>query len=191
MKSGLLNIDDDKMLLQLMRDDSRIAFDTLYQKYWKLVLNTGYKRLRDINKAEDIAQDVFTQLWLRRKDIVVNNISAYLFTAVRNSTFTLLAKENRYIPINDLLLELKADRASADAQMLHKEFMKAYEAMVDALPNQQKTIFKMRYHEELTTDEIATQLQLSPKTVRNHLGRAITTLRATLMMTYILLFFPS
>lgn len=189
MKSNFLNIDDDKMLLQLMRDDSRTAFDILYQKYWKLVLNTGYKRLKDLSKAEDIAQDVFTQLWLKRKEVVVKNISAYLFTAVRNSTFTLLAKENRYIPINDLLLELKADRASADAQILHKEFMKAYEAMVDALPNQQKTIFKMRYHEELTTDEIATQLQLSPKTVRNHLGRAITTLRASLMMIYIIIFF--
>ncbi|NRF40534.1 RNA polymerase sigma factor [Pedobacter foliorum] len=189
MKSGLLNIDDDKMLLQLMRDDCRTAFDTLYQKYWKLVLNTGYKRLKDLSKAEDVAQDVFTQLWLRRKDVVVKNVSAYLFTAVRNCTFTLLAKENRYIPINDLLLELKADRASADAQILLKEFMKAYEAMVDALPNQQKTIFKMRYHQELTTDEIAVQLQLSPKTVRNHLGRAITTLRASLMMAYILVFF--
>jgi len=191
MKSGLLNIDDDKMLLQQMRDDCKIAFDTLYQKYWKLVLNTGYKRLNDINKAEDIAQDVFTQLWLRRKDLVVNNISAYLFTAVRNSTLTLLAKENRYIPINDLLLELKADKASADEQMLHKEFIIAYEAMVNGLPNQQKTIFKMRYHEELTTDEIATQLQLSPKTVRNHLGRAISTLRASLMMTYIIIFFQA
>ncbi|WP_214225953.1 sigma-70 family RNA polymerase sigma factor [Pedobacter sp. B4-66] len=191
MKSSLLNIDEDKMLLQQIRDDCRIAFDTLYQKYWKFVLNTGYKRLNDIGKAEDIAQDVFTQLWLRRKDLVVNNISAYLFTAIRNSTFTLLAKEKRYIPINDLLLELKADKASADAQMLHKEFMIAYEAMVDALPNQQKTIFKMRYHEELTADEIATQLQLSPKTVRNHLGRAISTLRASLMMTYIIIFFQA
>lgn len=180
MTPDLFNNDDDCVLLRQLQDDSKLAFDTLYQKYWKQVFNSTYKRIKDIDKSEDIAQDIFTKLWLRRAELSINNLPAYLNTAVKNSVFTLMNKESRYIPVNEHHLQIIAENTNADAEILRKDFMKAYEVLVNALPGQQRAIFRMRYHKDLSTDEIALQLHLSPKTVRNHLGRALTTLRASL-----------
>lgn len=189
MRPDLMNIEDDTLLLLRLSEGCRYAFDSLYQKYWKLVLNAAYKRLKDAGKAEDIAQDVFTQLWLRGKNREIKNLQAYLFTAVRNNVFTLMTRENRYVPVTESLLDRDQERDGADAELLRKEFIIAYEAMIDDLPDQQRIIFRMRYHEEFSTDEIALKLKLSPKTVRNHLGRAIATLRTSLILMYILMFF--
>lgn len=187
MNPDLLSITDEEMLLQHLHEGDKYAFDLLYQKYWKVVFNAAYKRLKDPEKAEDIAQDIFTQLWLNGKKTSIKNLQAYLFTAVRNKVFTLMTRERRYTPVTASLLELETERDGADAELLRKEFIIAYEVMIDALPEQQKVIFRMRYHEDLSPDEIAKYLNISPKTVRNHLGRAIATLRASLMMFCIFL----
>jgi len=189
MNPDLFNSDDDCVLLRQLQHDSKLAFDRLYQKYWKQVFNSTYKRIKDIDKSEDIAQDIFTKLWLRRAELSINNLPAYLNTAVKNSVFTLMSKESRYIPVNEQHLEIKSENTNADAEILRKDFMKTYEVLVNALPGQQKAIFRMRYHKDLSTEEIALQLHLSPKTVRNHLGRALTTLRASLMMLLLVLAF--
>jgi len=187
MTPDMLTSDDDFILLQQLREDSRPAFDILYQKYWKQVFNSTYKRIKDIDKSQDIAQDIFTKLWFRRNEEPINNLPAYLNAAVRNSAFTLMAKESRYIPVSEKHLEIGGEGANADAEILRKDFMKAYEILVDALPNQQRAVFRMRYHKELSADEIAVQLGLSPKTVRNHLGRALTALRAVLLTATLIL----
>jgi len=44
----------------------------------------------------------------------------------------------------------------------------------------------MRYQDELSPDEIALKLELSPKTIRNHLGRAKLKLRTTFMLFQLL-----
>lgn len=187
MEPSLKNNEDDTVLLAELKNGSMDAFNVLYQKYWKLVLNTAFKRTKDIEKAEDIAQDIFTQLWLRGKKMEVGNLKAYLMTSVRNSVFTLMARENRYVSVTEHLLDSAVERDGADAVLLRKEFLMAYEALIDDLPDQQRTIFRMRYHDDLTADQIADQLQLSPKTVRNHLGRAIAALRSSLMFLLILM----
>jgi RNA polymerase sigma-70 factor (family 1) len=182
MAPELLTSDEDYILLEQLRNDSRPAFDKLYQKYWKFVFNLTYKRIKDVDRSEDIAQDIFTKIWFNRAEIAIKNIPAYLATAVKNSVFTYLAKESKYIPVNEKHLEIEMQGGNADAAIILEDFIKAYEALIDNLPNQQREVFKMRFNNELNPDEIAFKLHLSPKTVRNHLGRALSTLRAALFI---------
>lgn len=189
MTPDFINSDDDSLLIKQLRNDSKSAFDKLYQKYWKHVLNSTYIRTRDIDKAEDIAQDIFIKLWSRRRECKIHNLPAYLNTAVKNSVFTLMTKESRYVPINEKHLEIQAESSNSDSEVLRKEFVRAYEKLVNTLPVQQKTIFRMRYDSDLSTEEIALKVQLSPKTVRNHLGRALSTLRASLTTLLVVLVF--
>lgn len=182
--------DDDSILLKELRNHSKSAFDKLYNKYWKQVFNSTYNRTRDINKAEDIAQDIFTKLWFKREELYINNLPAYLNTAVKNSVFTLMSKESRYVPVDEKHFEIQAEcNNNSDSEILRKDFIRTYEQLVNALPLQQKTIFRMRYDNDLSTEEIALQIHLSPKTVRNHLGRALATLRASLMIFLLVMLF--
>ncbi len=89
-----LNSGNDAELLALLSNASKPAFDKLYNKYWKQVYNTAYKRLNDTDKAQDVAQDVFVQLWIRGTKAPIENLSAYLHTAARNGVFNLPSRRD-------------------------------------------------------------------------------------------------
>lgn len=171
---------DDKLLLLQMQEGSSSAFDALYDKYWEDVYAAAYKRLRDAAYAKDITQDIFLQLWLRRAEIDIENLGSYLFTSVRNNVFKWLDKEQRYTPITELLLQLETAKDQSDALLLKNELMARYEVIINTLTPGQKEIFKLRYHDDLSTNEIADRLNISRKTVQNQLRKSVIQLRSSL-----------
>ncbi|MDB5087622.1 MAG: polymerase sigma-70 factor, subfamily [Mucilaginibacter sp.] len=172
----------DKLLLLKLKDGSTEAFDALYEKYWKEIYSSAFKRLQDPAQAKDITQDIFLQLWLKREENNIDNLPAYLFTATKNKVYNWMEKERRYTPVPELLLQLKTSRDQTDAELLRKEFMQAYEALIDTLTQSQQQIFRMRYQQDLSTSEIAELLDISRKTVQNQLGKAVAQLRASLLL---------
>lgn len=180
---------EDKWLLAQMRENNSKAFDTLYEKYWERVYMDALVRLRDPAYAKDITQDIFLKLWTRRQEAEIENLPAYLFTAVRNNVFKWLEKERKYIPVSDLLKELETSRDKADAEVLRKEFMRAYNSLLADFTPSQQVIFNMHYRQDLSTSDIAAQLNISRKTVQNQLGRCLTRLRRALPPFCLLLLF--
>lgn len=162
-------------------------FEDLYNRYWKLVFNAAYKRLGDLEIAKDITQDVFVQLLTRQEREPVANIPAYLLISVRNAVFKHLEKSGRIAFSDDEATDVPDAKADADAGIRNREFMATFEKLVDTLPAQQKIIFKLRFDEELSSAQIAENLQISPKTVRNQLGKALSTLRSSLFLLIIAL----
>ncbi|SEP41511.1 RNA polymerase sigma factor [Mucilaginibacter sp. OK283] len=188
MSQDLKNADDAQLLL-LLGEGSKPAFDVLYNKYWKQVYNTAYKRLNDTERAQDIAQDVFVQLWTRGSKSPIDNLPAYLLVAARNGVFKYMEKEAKYAALPDGAEELESPLGRADANMLHDEFLKAFNELINTLPPQQQMIFNLRFNEGLSSQQIADQLQISPKTVRNQMGRALATLRKSLFLLHVLFYF--
>jgi len=172
---------EDKLLLLKLKEGNEWAFDALYEKYWQGLYAAAFKRLDDPDQAKDITQDVFLQLWLKREATDIENLPAYLFTAVKNKVFNWLEKESKYTPVSDLLLLLETSHDMADARLLKTEFIQTYEALINTLTLSQQKIFRLRYQEELSTSEIAAQLDISRKTVQNQLGKAVAQLRASLV----------
>ncbi|MES2828501.1 MAG: sigma-70 family RNA polymerase sigma factor [Bacteroidota bacterium] len=159
-------------------------FEDLYNKYWKLVFNAAYKRLGDLEIAKDITQDVFVQLFTRQESAPVENIPAYLLISVRNAVFKHLERSGRIVFTDDAALDVPDSKADADAGIRNREFIASFEKLVDTLPPQQKIIFKLKFEEELSSAQIAENLQISPKTVRNQLGKALSALRSSLLFLF-------
>lgn len=179
---------EDHLLLQKMKGGSNIAFDIIYEKYWEKLYNTAYKRLNDEDYAKDIIQDIFLQLWQRREDLQIEHLQTYLYTSVRNNVFKYLEKEKRYTPVTKLLEQLSAASEKADAYLLRKEFMTSFETLIRTLTPSQQEIFRMRFHEDLCTLEIAKKLNITRKTVQNQLHRSIAQLRHSFgLFVYLLL----
>jgi len=173
--------DDNELLLQLS-EGNRTAFDILYNKYWKQVYNAAYKRLNDTERAQDIAQDIFVQLWIRGTTSLIENLPAYLLVAARNGVFKHMEKEGKYAAMPETVEELESPFERADANVLREEFLQAFNELVNSLPTQQRIIFNMRFNDNLTSQEIADKLQISPKTVRNQIGKALATLKGGLIL---------
>jgi len=191
MQENNLQDSEDSLLLLQLSEGNNLAFDALYDKYFKQVFNSAFKRLNDRQQAEDIAQDVFVQLWIRGSKTPIENLPAYLHTVVRNNVFKLLEKESKYTTLPDLTAQLEDPRANADSVLLHHEFLKAFGELVNSLPEQQRIIFKMRFDEDLSSAEIAEKLQISPKTVRNQLGKSLSRLKDSMLLVYIFHFLLS
>lgn len=179
--------EEDVSLLMQLSQANRFAFNALYKKYWSFVFDNAYKRLQDVNLAEDVTQEVFTQLWYNAEKLQIKNLPNYLFIATRNRVIRLLEREKRYSLTPELLDHLMGMAESADARLLYVELTLAYEALVAKFSNQQQLIFRLKYMENLSSSEIAERLQLSPKTVRNQLGKINQKLRESLVVVQLLL----
>lgn len=182
MLTGKVHTIQDTLLLIKLSEGCSHAFDALYEKYWSHVFDEAYKRIGDRDQAKDIAQEVFTSMWTRGTETIIENLPAWLYTVTRNHVYKQIQKQECFVPIPDLLSELEGYDGWADAAMIEKELLRAFKILIESLPDQQRIIFRMRYQDELSPNEIALKLNLSPKTIRNHLGRAIIKLKATIML---------
>jgi len=178
------NQNSDTFLLHLMEEGDTRAFDALFEKYWQKTYAEAYKRLKNHDDAKDIVQDIFAHIWFNRETNHINNLPAYLNVAVRNKVIKLVAKQKVTHPFFDILESISLERDGADSNLLWKDFCNSYEALVQKLPSKRQEIFKLRFHEDLRTKEIAKQLGITIKTVQNQLGKAIETLKVSLLRLF-------
>src|SRR5690348_10729897 len=118
--------DQEEMLLTRFREGCAESFNALYEKYWNVVYASAFQRLKNHDHAQDVTQDIFTHLWLKKEELQIENLPAYLHVCVRNRVLNLFEKERRYIPFEQLLhdnLHFQGDHA--DAAALRNEFLAA------------------------------------------------------------------
>lgn len=189
MPAAEASIDDSTLLCRLVEGD-RHAFESLYKKYWSYVYDSAYKRIKDIALAEDVTHDVFLQLWNTDKSTTISNLKGYLYIAVRNRVLRLFERQSKFVPIEEVMAKLKeAVSESSDANLLYKELSQTFAALILDLTPQQQTIYDLKYVQDLSADEIAVILNLSPKTIRNQVGIINQKLRNSLICLQLVIFF--
>jgi RNA polymerase sigma factor (sigma-70 family) len=179
----------DAQLLELLARDDRAAFDTIYDRYWQVMYHSAFKRLRNKQQCREIIQDVFIDLWLRRGQVAINNIQAYLLTAVRFQIYKLVTKEKAGPAFFELYETIAVSFSGVETNLIEKDFMRFVKGWVDVLPEKRKEVFLMHVEYNLSTKEIANQLSISQKTVQNQLGTAMQSLRMHLanFFTYLII----
>ncbi|KAB7530106.1 sigma-70 family RNA polymerase sigma factor [Flagellimonas olearia] len=178
MENEKVNCESDKLLLLQMEQGNKAAFNKLYNKYWDWAYSRAFARLGNSSQTEDVVQNVFVKIWLRREN-PISNFQAYLHVAIRNQVFKVIAKEKKKCPFIDNIQNFQEAGLLADRGILWEEFHKEYQSHVEQLPPKRQKIFRLRFHEDLTTKEISSALGVSRKTVQNQLGKAISQLRVS------------
>jgi len=178
---------DDNLLLQQIEQGCKHAFNILYEKHWRKAYTEAYKRLKDSDQAKDIVQEIFTHVWLKRENLHINNLPAYLNIAIRNKVFKLVEKQKLIHPFFNILEDMPATYLQTDDNLLWKEFLISYEALLNTLPPKRQIIFRLHFQNDLPTKDIAAQLGITRKTVQNQLGKAIEKLKISLLPFLIIL----
>lgn len=176
MSNHISQSSDDSTLFADILKGNKQAFSILYERYWDIAYSAAYKRLKDEDQAKDIVQEIFVNIWLK-KDAIIGNFPAYLNVAVRNRVFKLVEKQKNNSPFFDWIEKIPELHSQADSKLLYQEFYVAYESLIETLPPKRQMIFRMRYHDDLSTKAIADQMGISRKTVQNQLGKAVDQLR--------------
>lgn len=191
--SDFTELTDDEILL-LLRQDKLSAFKEIYTRYWKKMYSEAFKRLKSKELAEEITQEIFANLWLKRHSLqITTTIGGYLHLAVVNQVIDQYRKElirEKYRE-NFKVIHTEADNSTEDLIML-KDLEYSIEAEVSQLPDKCRSVYQLSRIEHKTNKEIALHLGISEKTVENHLTKALKRLRVGLshyMMILIIIFF--
>src|SRR5690606_17068747 len=84
----------DEQLLGMLSGRKESALKELYSRYWELLYLQAYRVLGEENASEDVVQEVFIDLWEKRKFDRIEDLSAYLHQSVKYKTLMAL-RQNR------------------------------------------------------------------------------------------------
>jgi RNA polymerase sigma-70 factor (family 1) len=170
-------------ILRRLSEGDESAFRDIYNRYWKSVYKTADRYLQDKDLAQDIVQEVFASLWQKRESFGhVENLESYLVVVTQNFTYKQIKKsiaESRNYKIYLSGIDPESNNNIEDA-LLSKQYETLLQQAIDLLPPQQRQVFLLAREEGLTHEAIATRLNISQGTVKNHMVRALGTIRTYL-----------
>jgi RNA polymerase sigma-70 factor (family 1) len=169
----------DERLIALIRENDLGAFERIYNKYWSKLYLSAYNIIRDRQIAEDITQEVLVNLWMKRANLQLTSLNAYLYTAVRYQVFNVIRSGKVRTDRFNQLEELFSSNGGEDL-LSEKDINRLLEQGITELPEKCRQIFIMSRKQHLSTKEIAERLGIAPKTVENQLTVALNRLRKTL-----------
>lgn len=176
----------DELLFLSIKDGDTNAFRVLVDKYCTALLahSVHYVRRHDI--AEEIVSDVFLAFWEKRERIEISHsFRSYLYSSVRNHSINYLRAQKKHLPFelvpDETFPEPDVDTSEAESREHMTLLAGQLEEMLHLLPPQRRKIF-MLYREGHKHKEIASMLNLSEKTVRNNMERAVKKLKDALQV---------
>jgi RNA polymerase sigma-70 factor (family 1) len=171
--------ENDVLLLQLVADGDKLAFEQLYKKYEGGVEKYVFFITRSKEVTEEIIQDIFISVWGKREKLpALNSFRGYLYQIARNrviSYFRSIKTQYRIVQLDESAPGGSLD--DADHQMLYKQYYKIALHAIETLPERKKKVFTLYLEEDLTLQEIAQRLGISKSTVKQHLYSALSLVR--------------
>jgi RNA polymerase sigma-70 factor (ECF subfamily) len=182
---------DAALMLRVKRGD-RAAFTELVEKYKQPVMNFVYRSLRDEIEAEDLAQNVFLQVYKSRARYErTAKFSTWLFTIARNLCLNEIRRRSRHPA--ESLEETHAENEDQPSRqyedkkvllptenILHGELAKKIDEALAGLPEIQRTAILLCRQDELSYEEIAGVLDCSLSATKSLIHRGRETLKEKL-----------
>lgn len=167
-------------LLARLSAGDELALTDIYHHHWQSLFVSAFNILKDKAACEDILQELFLQVWLKRESLEISSsLGAYLHTATRYQVFKYIRKASHREHLFEKL-DLRLAEPSAEKALQLKQLNEQIHAIVETLPEQCRIIYKLSREEYLSHKEIAERLNISTKTVENQLTIALRKLRVSL-----------
>lgn len=173
------NLESD--YLKKLGEGDHQAFDFLFTRYYSQVRSflTGF--LKDDELAGDLTQDLFFNVWTHRETMAtVTSFGGYLFRMARNMIYDYY--EHRLVQEKYNLDRQKEAAAwsgydRAEEELYARELSLLMDMAIEKMPPQRKRIFLLSRKQGLSNEEIARRMQISKRTVENHITQALSDLR--------------
>jgi RNA polymerase sigma-70 factor (ECF subfamily) len=182
---------DAELMLRVKRGDME-AFAGLVDKYKQPVINLMFRMVRDLEEAEDLAQNVFLRVYQSAQRYEVNaKFSTWLFTIARHSCFNELRRRSRHPTESmDTLPNEDADQPARQFEdtktdsppetFLHSELEQKIQEALDALPEKQRLGILLCRQDDLSYEQIAEVLGCSVSATKSLIHRGRETLKQKL-----------
>jgi RNA polymerase sigma-70 factor (ECF subfamily) len=175
----------DEILAKRLTLGDLPAFNLVFKRHYKMVVNVIYKYIDDATYSEDIAQAVFVKMWDNHNKLDIHtSLSSYLRRAGINGALNYISTQKRFIfsePDNweTELLDTSAEEKEQRQEKDHLE-LQLHEA-INQLPEKCRIVFTLNRFEGFSHKEIAEKLDITPKTIENHMSKALRLIKEAML----------
>jgi RNA polymerase sigma-70 factor (family 1) len=158
-------------------------FRELLDFYYVRLKRFAVSFLKEEALAEEVVMDVFLKLWEKREKLdEIENLTTYLFVAVRNVSYNFLRKSKQHDTnsLEQVEVTLARYESTPEDNLISEEMLDALNIAVEALPSKCKMVFKLLREEGLSRTETAHALGISVNTVDNQVAIAVRKIGETL-----------
>ncbi|RZK20603.1 MAG: sigma-70 family RNA polymerase sigma factor [Pedobacter sp.] len=150
------------------------SVEMLYRRWASILKNYANYLLNDDETSSSIVNDIFIKIW--NTDHEMENAKAYLFKSVKNASLNHLHSQSKktvsYFDTNELALI--SDLSQPNDYIIEESAQLIYlQQLISKLPEKRQLVFKMHRIEGFNYNEIAELLQISPRTVEDHLAKSM------------------
>lgn len=148
------------------------SFESLFRENHAQCVAFATHYMGDSHAAEEVVQQVFLRLWEKRDSITITGpVKAYLFSAIRNTAISQWRKETVRVDRETHYSTIRDTATEATDQA--RELERLYQQALDRLPERCREVFVLSRQQQMKYAEIAATLDISVKTVENHMGKAL------------------
>jgi RNA polymerase sigma-70 factor (family 1) len=181
--------DTELFLRNTFQQDVERGISLLFRQYYAMLCSHAVRYVSSKAIAEDIVSDIFYEFQAEsRYQTITSSYKAYLFTAVRNRAFDHVRAEMRHTTSLDNAELIPAHiTQSPDSITQYEELYHDVENAINAMPLKRRQIYVMHRFEGKKYQEIATELNLSLRTIEAHIFQAMRQIRNTLKDKWLLI----
>ena len=165
----------DIELVILSKEGSKKAFEELYVRYEKILTRFCYRWLRCQTRSEDIAHDVFLQVFETYNTLdPEKSFYGYLQTIAKNRILNEFKKIDIHLLYAQKIIKTGDDATNqTENVILDNDYADLLNNMIESLSPKQKEVFIFSRIDGLTHKEIAQKMNISVATVKEHATLAL------------------
>ena len=156
-----------------------MAFERFYRKYWKGLYAFCLSKTQDKPSSEEIVHDVFIEAWMKRETFKISKgTEGYLLKSAKWKVIRFYQNKAKH-QISEFRECNLCEQTGFDGDILvHNMALDKFlendmQLIVNRLPCRCQEVYRLSREQNLTTNEIALRLNISQKTVKNHLTKAL------------------
>ncbi len=141
-----------------------------YERYHRQVYLYIYYKVNNREEAEDISQDVFLRLMEYKQMLRPDTVKFFIYTISRNLVNDYLRRYYKKQEISSYLYDrAETSTNETESRIITNDLAALEERKLNVLPTQRRKIYAMSRFEDKSVADISTELNLSQRTVENHL----------------------
>jgi RNA polymerase sigma-70 factor (family 1) len=174
-ESSIMSIDDIEDIICRLKNEDKSAVDELFNYYYPRLYSFSKAILKIENQIDDVLQEIFVKIWLNRQKIgKAETFNAWIFTITKNEILSLLRNNIKDQTFkHELFLRSVAEEYYTPNPVEFDEIKAGIDKIVAGLPEKRQMVFILSRTEGRSNREIALQLNISEKTVEDHITHAI------------------
>lgn len=169
----------DEILITGIKRDDYSCYNQLFVRYYSRLCAFVFNQTQNYTASEDVVQELFIRLWIQRGQLdIKESISGYLYKASKNAALNYLrAEKSRRKSIQNIPVR----EWQTDENLIEQiEFSAVLNQCIGQLPERSRDVFMKSRFDGLKQQEIADQLGISVKTIKNQIWKSLQFLKACL-----------